>query len=209
MIQLISKINEIKKSKIKLEIDNKIISFNNVNKSSYKEWFSELCFCLLTANTSAEMGIRIQTLFGYDGFTCNPSEDILANKLKKAGSRFYNRRAHFIFNACKYKKDIKEIISSLDKEEKRIWLVKNIKGLGMKESSHFLRNIGYLDYAIIDFHIVDLMIRFKLLKEKIVINQKSYIEIENKLNIISKKVNLSLGELDLYLWYFETGKILK
>jgi N-glycosylase/DNA lyase len=36
-----------------------------------------------------------------------------------------------------------------------------------------------------------------------------YLEIENFLMKIAKKLNLSLAELDLYLWYIETGKILK
>jgi N-glycosylase/DNA lyase len=35
------------------------------------------------------------------------------------------------------------------------------------------------------------------------------LEIEEVLKELSEKTNINLGELDLYLWYEETGKILK
>ena len=90
----------------------------------------------------------------------------------------------------------------------REWLVKNVKGLGMKEASHFLRNIGFKDLAIIDFHIVDILVENKIINKPKNLN-KEYIKIEEKLRGIAKKVKLSLAELDLYLWYMETGKVLK
>jgi N-glycosylase/DNA lyase len=91
----------------------------------------------------------------------------------------------------------------------RDWLVKNVKGLGMKESSHFLRNVGYKDLAIIDFHIVDLLEREKLIERPKTITPKKYLEIEETLTKLGEKTSLNLAELDLYLWYLETGKILK
>lgn len=36
-----------------------------------------------------------------------------------------------------------------------------------------------------------------------------YLEIEEVLKDIGKSVNLTMVELDLFLWYIETGKILK
>jgi len=41
------------------------------------------------------------------------------------------------------------------------------------------------------------------------LNKNKYLEAENILKKIAEKTNLSLGELDLYLWYLETGKVLK
>jgi len=95
--------------------------------------------------------------------------------------------------------------------EIRNWLVKNVKGLGLKESSHFLRNIGFEDFAIIDFHIVDLLVREGLIvKQKPgALAPKIYREIEQALVKLGKKTDLNLAELDLYLWYLETGKVLK
>ena len=91
----------------------------------------------------------------------------------------------------------------------RDWIVKNVKGLGYKEASHFLRNIGFDDFAIIDFHIVDLLADYNLIKKPKNLNRKKYLEIEKILRKISRKTGLTLAELDLYLWYLETGKILK
>ena len=79
----------------------------------------------------------------------------------------------------------------------------------MKEASHFLRNIGFSNYAIIDFHIIDLLVKEKLITRPKTLTPKRYLEIESILETLAKKTKLSLGELDLYLWYMETGKILK
>ena len=100
-------------------------------------------------------------------------------------------------------------IRKLNDKEARTWLVKNIKGLGMKESSHFLRNIGYKNVAIIDFHIIDLLERNKLISRPKTLTKVKYFETESVLRKIAEKSDLTLAELDLYLWYMETGKILK
>ena len=84
-----------------------------------------------------------------------------------------------------------------------------MKGLGYKEASHFLRNIGFDNYAIIDFHIIDILYDNKLIQKPKTITKNKYLEIEDLLKKIAKKTNLTLAELDLYLWYIETGKILK
>ncbi|MCK4265146.1 hypothetical protein KAW80_02185 [Candidatus Babeliales bacterium] len=43
--------------------------------------------------------------------------------------------------------------------------MKNIKGIGYKEASHFLRNVGYNDVAIIDRHVLRFLKREKLIQE--------------------------------------------
>ena len=114
--------------------------------------------------------------------------------------------------AQNHKNNLKEILKETKNEiKKREWLVKNIKGLGMKEASHFLRNIGYENLAIIDFHIIDLLTKYRLLEKpkSKSLTPKEYIKIEKILEELAKKVNLSLGELDLYLWFEETRKVLK
>jgi len=77
--------------------------------------------------------------------------------------------------------------------------VENIKGLGFKEASHFLRNIGYKNIAIIDFHIIDLLVKYKIIETPKTMTSKNYLEIEEILNKIAKKTSINLGELDLYL----------
>ena len=104
---------------------------------------------------------------------------------------------------------MEKIIQHLDRNTIREWLVNNIKGIGYKEASHFLRNIGFDDYAIIDFHIIDILTRYKIIEKPKYLSKKKYLEIEEILRKIAKQTNLTLAELDLYLWYMETGKILK
>ena len=170
----------------------------------------------MTANFQAEKSIFIQKEIG-DGFL-NLSEKKLAEKLKKLGHRFPNTRAKYICEARKFKDELTENLNKLNKHSKqynefkfREWLVENIKGIGYKEASHFLRNIGYTNIAIIDFHIIDVLAKYNLIEKpkSKSLPRKKYIEIEKVLRKIGEKADLNLAELDLYLWYMETGKVLK
>jgi len=207
MKELIDKINKLKNTDIRLKVDKRIKEFKDINKKSNDELFKEMCFCFLTANFNAEKSIDIQNKIGECFFT-NSQEEI-ARKLKKSGHRYPNKRAEYIFESKKCKNKLKQIISFHDKNKIREWIVDNVKGLGYKEVSHFLRNIGFDDYAIIDFHIIDILERYNIIKKPKAITKKNYLEIENKLKILAEKTDLTLAELDLYLWYMETGKILK
>lgn len=201
-MNLSRQIKNLKNSEIKSVISNKIKEFEN-----NKNIFNELCFCILTANSTAERCISVQEKIG-DGFLNLPEKELIDN-LKKYSCRFYNKRAKYILEARKHKISLDEKLNTLNEQQLREWLVENIKGIGFKESSHFLRNIGYKNLAIIDFHIIDIMIKNSLIKQPKNLNKKNYLEIEKKLKILADNLNLSLAELDLYLWYLETGKILK
>jgi N-glycosylase/DNA lyase len=134
----------------------------------------------------------------------------LTNRLRKLGYRYPNVRSKYIVEARIYKDTIKDVIGAFDNSvDARAWLVKNIKGMGHKEASHFLRNIGFTDLAIIDFHIIDVLIRYGIIKRPKTLTRKRYFEIEDQLKMIARKSDLNLAELDLHLWYIETGKILK
>lgn len=210
MKYLINQIEKLKNSEIKKVIDSRMSDFEELGKKSSNELFKELCFCFMTANFSAHGGIKIQNAVG-DGFL-TLSEEELAKKLSELGHRFPNARAKYVVESRIHKDNLKQTLEEIEDELlTREWIVKNIKGLGMKESSHFLRNIGYKNLAIIDFHIVDLLAKHNLIEKpkSKSLTPKKYIEIENVLREISKRTNLNLGELDLYLWYEETGKILK
>jgi N-glycosylase/DNA lyase len=207
MSPLIQQIEKLKNSPIKEVVDNRIKEFEEYGKSKQDKVFSELCFCLLTANFQAEKCIRIQSDMERD-FEIIPKEE-LAKKLKEVGHRFWPQRAERIVEARECKTELCSLVFKKSGVEMRDWLVKNVKGLGMKESSHFLRNVGYKDLAIIDFHIIDLLERENLIERPKTITPKKYLEIEKILEKLGQKVNLNLAELDLYLWYLETGKILK
>jgi N-glycosylase/DNA lyase len=41
------------------------------------------------------------------------------------------------------------------------------------------------------------------------LNEKIYFELEKKLEEIAKKLEITQAELDLFLWFKKTGKVLK
>lgn len=208
MKELILQIKRLKKDKISSTVNQRMKEFETVGNKNSNEIFKELCFCLLTANFSAAGGLRIQKEIGDDFLTL--SKEDLSKRLTKLRYRFPNVRASYIHEAQKHKDNIKEILESFDDDKKtRAWIVKNIKGIGMKEASHFLRNIGYKNLAIIDFHIVDILEKNNLIERPKTLTPKKYLEVEDVLEELARKTKTNLGELDLYLWYEETGTVLK
>jgi len=206
--RLIELLEDLKRSEISLLVDRRISEFKRLRRESSREIFKELCFCILCANYSAERSIRIQREID-DGFLTLPPSQLI-RRLREMGHRFPRSRASYIIAARRYSDSIKDVISSLnDPREIQEWLIRNIRGIGLKEASHFLRNIGYSDLAIIDFHILNLLDRYGIIKKPKTMTKSRYLQIEDELRRLSRDAGLSLAELDLYLWYIETGKILK
>ncbi len=203
-IRQLKKWHRLKKS----EIRKRLSEFKS--PQSDREVFEELCFCILTANASAKMGLK--SIAAIKNKILTADETGIKNLLK-GNHRFYNARARYIVHTRNYLKKIcglnlKKLLNSFKSSlERRKFFAetKDIKGIGYKEASHFLRNIGYSDYAILDKHILDCLKELKIITEK----DKNYIEIEQKMKIFSKKIKIDMDELDLTLWSYKTGEILK
>ncbi len=208
MKELMDTLENLKKSEIKRVIETRIHEFEKIKVLPIDEIFKELCFCIMTANCGAEKCIEVHEGI-HNGFL-NLSKEKLTDKFKALGYRFPNIRSEYITEARDHKDNLEKMIKSNDDiNGLRDWIVKNIKGIGYKEASHFLRNIGFNDYAIIDFHIIDLLEKYSLIQKPKALKKSKYLEIEEILKDLGKKLKLNLAELDLYLWYLETGKILK
>jgi len=191
------------------KVDARIAEFDRLReKGRDEDWFSELCFCLMTANSTARLGISIQKALG-DGCLYLPRskvEQVLADH----GHRFARPRADYICKARRLPKLRALIEVQEDDRLAREWLVENVLGLGYKEASHFLRNTGHYDVAILDRHILRIMHEYSLIKEiPKTITRKRYLEMEKTLEKLSAKLKTPLGILDFYLWYMRTGEILK
>jgi len=200
MKELIQQINWLKKTEVSKLINKRIAEFSSIPRD-FNSLFSELSFCILTAGTSAELGIKTINYLGetlYNGTFAD-----IHKKLKEV-YRFHTIRAEYLFQA---RENFKKI--NLNSPTIREDLVKNIKGLGMKEASHFLRNIGFKAYSIIDFHIIDILAKNKIINKPKSLTKNKYLEIEQILKDLADKLKMSLAELDLYLWFLETGKVLK
>ena len=177
--------------------------------------FEELCFCIFTANTSAEMGLK--AVDAVRNVLANGTADEMTRRLEGV-YRFNNvRPAHILHTRTYLKSSLnfelkKKIKSFTNKNELRDFFALNrdIKGLAYKEASHFLRNIGFNGYSILDKHIINSLHEFGILetndKPK---NAKDYLEIEQKFIDFSKDAGIGIDELDLLLWSRMNGRILK
>lgn len=200
-------LSRLKNNGVSKSIESRYKEFKSFASKSEEDWFSELCFCLTTANSSAQMGLKVQDALGFEGFYNFPQKK-LTQKLKGLGYRFYNKRAEYIALARKHfgiKGKLEEFGAD---REKRAYLAENVKGFGFKEASHFLRNTGHDNCAILDRHIIRLMHEHSLIGEMPkYINARNYFSIESALDVFARKAKMNHSLLDLYLWYMKTGKI--
>jgi N-glycosylase/DNA lyase len=91
----------------------------------------------------------------------------------------------------------------------REFLISEVPGISYKESSHFLRNVGVFSLAILDKHILRIMNSIDPSTDMKVTPPRRYLEKEQTFMEYSKVVNMEPGELDLYLWFMATGKVIK
>lgn len=176
--------------------------------------FAELCFCLLTPQSKAKICWSAVISLKKKGLLKKGSPWHIQKYL--TGVRFGKKKSEYIVQARKKLAKIKKILKSfksakIDELKLRQWFVKNIVGLGYKEASHFLRNIGLGEnFAILDRHILkNLKILGVIEKIPTSLTRKKYIEIENKMKEFAQRINIPLSHLDLLFWSKETGEIFK
>ena len=212
MNSLVKDVNSLRKGPVGKKVKQRLKEFESFKSKPSKQWFSELCFCILTANSRAETAIQIQKRLGAKGFCTACAADV-KKCIRAEKHRFHNNKTKFIIEARGHI-DIKPKILELVKEEgekgAREWLVKNIKGIGYKEASHFLRNVGFKNLAILDRHILNLMVENGMIKEKPKsLSIKIYLEMEEKFIALAAKLKMPPAELDLFMWYMKAGEVLK
>lgn len=178
--------------------------------------FEELVYCIFTAGASARMGInsveRVRRHLG----RC--SQHRLAGLLTGA-HRFPNARSKYVVQTRKYLLDdcglrLRDKLSSFgsDAEARRDFFAANpgIIGIGYKEASHYLRNIGFTGYAILDKHILNTLHEFGVVDSpKPPATKKKYLEVEEDMRKFAAEIKIDFDELDLLLWSNKTGEILK
>ena len=198
----------------KKDIKKRLKDFEEVWLRPDKKIFSELCFCICTPQSKAVYCDKAVSALEKSGKLFTATECGIRKGLKAV--RFPNNKARFIVESrdlfteggkikIKSRIDPKDILSTRD------WFVGNVKGLGYKEASHFLRNIGHgRDLAILDVHILRNMKRRGLIKEvPKCISKACYFDLEERFKKFSFKIGIPMAELDLLLWSQETGEIFK
>jgi len=202
----------------KKEIKKKLSEFDDVwrNGSDARLW-EELAFCIFTAGASARMGLN--SVDAVRSLLLDGESEEMTQALKKAGAhRFPVARPRYIVTTRAYLRanfDMalrQRLRSFADPFERRDWLAqeKQIKGLGYKESSHFLRNIGVKGHAILDKHVMRCLAEVGVVdSSRPPANRKNYLEVEKKFLQFAKDIKVNCDELDLVLWSMKTGEILK
>ena len=174
-----------------------------------------MVFCFFTGGCSARMGMRSIEAVRPLLMTGDQPELALAltgvHRYPNARSSYIVASREFLSEHCGMRLR-KKLQSFTCRHERRDWLVreKGIKGLGYKEASHFLRNIGFRGYAILDKHVLNSLAELKIIDEPKPPNTRSrYLMIEEKLKNLTDTIGIDFDELDLVLWSMKTGVILK
>ncbi len=197
-------------------IVKRLAEFRRAGMQGNRKIFEELCYCIVTAGSSAKMGMRTITVL--KDIIHSAGERELQERARAHNVRFWRLRPSYIFQTREYLRDVcgmklRTLLESFESPSARRDFFaqnKSIKGLGYKEASHFLRNVGYSGYAILDIHILN------SLREMGVINprmrssgREGYLTIEKKLKRFADEIGIDMDHLDLLLWSRKTGEILK
>lgn len=198
------------------EIRARLAEFEAVwREGSDARLWEELVFCIFTAGASARMGLR--SVEAVRPHLQNGAHDDLMNALLGV-HRYPRARAGYIVTTREYLQRefsmrLRERLLSFDDPmARRDWLARErqVKGLGYKEASHFLRNIGLRGYAILDKHILRSLHELGVIASpEPPTSRARYLQTEDALRRFSRDVWIDFDELDLVLWSMKTGEILK
>ena len=210
---------------IRAEVEERLIAFRGVwERGIEEELFCELLFCLLTPAARAHSAWHALQSLKRKGLILREVPESLDQKSRRQRIadelrivRFKNNKARNVLEAEKLfmvdgKASIRASLLRFHSSiEMREWLADTVRGMGYKEASHFLRNIGQDgDIAILDRHILRALQRFGII-ERIPesLTRGRYLQIEERMQGLARRLDMPLHHLDLVLWYYETGELFK
>lgn len=198
------------------EIRARLAEFQDVWESGTDErLWEEMVFCFFTGGCSAKMGLRsieaVRPLL-LAGDRCELENALVGvHRYPRARAGYIVASRDFLLEHCGLR--LREKLQSFEDDlERRDWLVreKRIKGLGYKEASHFLRNIGLKGYAILDKHVLRSLAELEIIDDPKPPNTRAkYLTVEKQLKKLAELAEIDFDELDLVLWSLKTGEILK
>ena len=200
---------EVRNPRLRALVLERVEEFKLNNRADEDVWFRELALCVLTANSSFVSAYRVlgHVMEEFDKGTLN-----FERVLKDHGYRLYDVKARYLRGIVKYRGRLKKWIkpiADVNQKRAREVLADEIYGIGMKEASHFLRNVGYFDLAIVDKHVSRFVTASGLVSPFKSLTKRKYLEIEAKLTELARRYGMAVGVLDLFIWHVETGTVLK
>ena len=197
-------------------IEARLAEFHAAYQRGDAAIFEELCFCIVTAGSSARMGMK--TIAALRDLLQEGTERELQDRAHEHRVRFWRIKPSYIYHTREYLREqcgmrLRELLGSFaSPAERRDFFARNksIKGLGYKETSHFLRNVGFRGYAILDKHIVNSLRELGVIGKGLTpTTRNGYLAIEKKLMLFARELGIDMDHLDLLLWSRKTGEILK
>ena len=205
-------------AKRKKEIRARLREFQRVwDTASDERLWEEMVYCIFTAGASAKMGLR--SVEALRPLLKSGARQEMTRALVAAGAhRFPNARPEYVVVTRDYLErtfsmQLRDRLKDFrDPFERRDWLAKDprVKGLGYKEASHYLRNIGFKGYGILDKHIVRCLFELRVIDSpKPPTTRGRYLEAESRMRSFATEAEIDFDELDLVLWSMKTGEVLK
>lgn len=198
------------------EIRARLAQFRDIwTSGSNERLWEELAYCIFTAGASARMGLRSIEAVG--PMLGEGTREEMTRALTSV-HRYPRARPGYIVTTRDYLNEdcgmrLRDRLENFeDPIERRDWLAREprIKGLRYKESSHFLRNIGFSGYAILDKHVLRCLAELGIVETpKPPSTGANYLETERRMKEFASEVRIDFDELDLVLWSMKTGEILK
>ncbi len=184
----------------------------------------EFCLCVLSSRTRFELASEAVDRLERSGvlarMRAKPTnvhhaevEAVLRpRKDGKVGARgipfWRSRSAQLLGSAAALyagrRKGLKSILLRIgDPERVRSEFVSTLPGMGMKQASHFLQNIGFSrDLAIIDTHLLSFIIEDLMLIrfESHGVSERMYMDLERRVQRMAAANGFSLRQLDRAIW---------
>ncbi len=201
-------------STIKHRIKSRLGYLERVYIRGGSRLWAELVFCLMTPQSKARSACMALCEL-YQSDLLHSTDALAISTVLKKHIRFHNNKSLYIVEAASKFDNICKLIADTDnKVELRNILFKEVKGMGLKEASHFLRNIGFgNNVAILDRHILRVMESLEILpstmtsKESLTLGK--YLQIEENLRQYSIDTGIGLEYIDFVFWYKATSDIFK
>lgn len=204
------------------EIEERLEEFDEVGELSDYRLFIELVFVILTSQTEAEKAWDAGEELDDKNLLLEGNKKQIAKVIERNEVQYEQNKASYIVDnrevLCQptlqnptNELKLKEKLDFSDLDKTREWLVDNIKGLGWKGASHFLRNIGHGDgLAIISSHIINQMNELEVVDSADAPSSKEdYLEMEERMKQFSQEIGIDIKALDLVLWSMKTGEVFK
>ena len=171
----------------------------------------ELTFCLCTPQSKAPIAREAVRRLEESGVLHTGNSEQILSYL--TGVRFNEKKSQYIVEARDRFSEIYAKVTELKDQpyQLREWLAANVNGMGFKESTHFLRNIGLGEHlAMFDVHLIRAMVDSGLLDKDSKeaaggLAGKKYKELEQTFLSWAKKLGLRPAELDITLWLVGSG----